>query len=93
VRKVSELYRKWKGLENRLEEERRKLSELQKMRDFLEYQLSELEDAELKEGEDEEIAVRLNDQHGIARVLGPEANAVHRAGEHSPGVGKQTALG
>ncbi len=68
VRKVSELYRKWKGLENRLEEERRKLSELQKMRDFLEYQLSELEDAELKEGEDEEIAVRLNILTNMERI-------------------------
>ena len=44
-------------------------------------------------GDGRKIAVRLNDQHGIARVFGPEANAVHRAGEHSPGVGKQTALG
>ncbi len=75
VREVAQHYRRWQGLLTKLREEKEKLSRLHEMRDFMEYQLSELEEADLREGEDEEISERLNVLTNIEKIRQAVATA------------------
>lgn len=68
AQKVAQLFKEWKSAEAELNEERRRIEELKKMRDFLEYQYKELASAELKEGEDEDLERRIAVLSNIERL-------------------------
>ncbi len=56
---VSKKFREYQKLKAELEKEKKEVEEAEKARDFLEYQLRELEDADLKIGEEEELEERI----------------------------------
>ncbi len=57
--RVSRLFKEYQEILRKFEKEKREVENTEKLKDFLEYQLRELEDADLKEGEEEELEERI----------------------------------
>ncbi len=68
VSEVRRRYFEWQNALDRLKSERQRLDELQRMKEFIEFQLNELRQAELKENEDVEIEEKLNILSNIERI-------------------------
>ncbi len=57
--KVAQKFQEYQQIRSEFEKERKEVEEAEKTKDFLEYQLRELEDADLKVGEEEELEERI----------------------------------
>ncbi len=68
VGQVASLYREWQDALRKLESEKKRLEELFRMKEYLEFQLNELENANLRENEDVEIEERLAVLTHIERI-------------------------